>query len=1021
MFFSVISILVLLVSNCVCDNSCGPFCTWTLSDGILTISGKGPMTRFDSPADVPWCRDRGLIKKVVIEPGIITIGDYAFYQSSRLASIDIPESVELFGSHSFYRCSNLVSGTIGSINWNMDVNTKTITFTGKGKTPPFFRNYDTSYDGYASNAPWNSLTESITTVVISEGIRSLGVYAFAGCSCLTSVTLPEGFSFLEEGLFYGCSNLASIDIPSTVLEIRKSAFGYCRSLTEVTIPSSVIYLGSSIFIGLSALERLNILSEKFFTEKDTFDCPRLLSGSIGSINWSLNENILKITGYGKMQGFYVDDDKHTCFNNSPWGLSSGSLEKIDISEGVTSIGNGLFSQCSKLTSVTIPSTVTSIGDYAFCGASELRTITLPHKLLTIGRYAFLRCTELESIIIPDAVTTIGEDAFRECSGLREIKIGVGITSINENTFNGCSKLTSLEIPRNVQYIDDHSFANCSSLVSVDIENVLIRLIISPFSNCTSITSGSLGQIRWSLDQISGTLSFVGKGEMTNFNYGLRSSPWKESSKKIKKVNIVDGITSIGNFAFSSCTSLEFISIPSSVRLIGWSAFVGCPQWKSGALGNISWKFDDMTGELSFKGKGEMPNFYANGVPWYEIRSLIETVVIEDGITSIGDYAFFGCENLVVVKIPSTVTAVGINANVDEKILSSDVHLIAACGASCVATFFEDKLVIEGSGSMTNFQFERNTPWFKYNVDISSITISNGITSIGAYSFRSFDKLTSILLPISVRSIEEYAFDGCSNLEVVTIQENVESIGDFAFYGCKSLKTISFPDGLKYIGGNAFERCYALKSVTIPNSIIEIGLSALVVSDIIYYHGANAPALCDGAFDEVSAIVYVSENYPSSVFCGITIVYLDEYKDGVRWMFDESDMSLYFTGTNKISIDGAANTAPWSRFTPKTIKIVVKTPLEHVTKKTFAGYPVLTELYFFFFSFCAIPLFVIRNNHLFYFFIGKLQINPIWLFNCLICRQQLKKCLYYFIFCISLFITFSVIFLNVYFSDFLSKY
>ena len=153
--FRFATVLVCVFCVCMCDNACGPLCRWTLSDGVLTISGEGTMTKFRSQDDAPWHRDRGSIKKIVIEQGISSIGDYAFYQATRLLSIRIPSTVKTVGERAFYRCTSLTSGTVWLIDWNLCKETGEITFTGKGEMPPFPYSYDTSRHESAIGTPWH--------------------------------------------------------------------------------------------------------------------------------------------------------------------------------------------------------------------------------------------------------------------------------------------------------------------------------------------------------------------------------------------------------------------------------------------------------------------------------------------------------------------------------------------------------------------------------------------------------------------------------------------------------------------------------------------------------------------------------------------------------------------------------------------------------------------------------------------------------------------------------------------------
>ena len=489
-----------------------------------------------------------------------------------------------------------------------------------------------------------------------------------------------------------------------------------------------------------------------------------------------------------------------------------------------------------------------------------------------------------------------------------------------------------------------AFNGCTALKTVNVESTLTVLNICAFDKCGAITSGTFGTIKWALDSTKTMLSFTGTGDMMDFMSGTGSRPWDESANKITKVTLSEGIISIGDCAFFSCSNLQSVIIPASVLLIGNNAFGKCPQWDYGIFGGISWMFDASSGKRSFTGKGNIPEFYANGTPWDKVRLKVKTVVIGKGITSIGDYAFFGCKNLGSVTIPSTLTAVGINANVDEALLTGEIRRTARCGPDCVATFSDDELVLTGNGRMTNFPEASNTPWLHFTERITSVDVKAGITSIGSYSFQSFSRLTSVSLPQSLTSIEASAFQGCVSLTSVMIPEGVALIRKLGFSGCTLLKSVSLPNSLRAVEADAFADCSSLISITIPVGVVKIGHSAFKPVRAIYYNGVASPSDCRAAFNEEKATAYVTRAYTDSVFCMVPIVYSDEYDNWTKWTFDESDMSLHITGENKINIDGVASTAPWSRFSGKIIKIVVDVPLVQVTKATFDGYPLLTELY-----------------------------------------------------------------------------
>ena len=204
-------------------------------------------------------------------------------------------------------------------------------------------------------------------------------------------------------------------------------------------------------------------------------------------------------------------------------------------------------------------------------------------------------------------------------------------------------------------------------------------------------------------------------------------------------------------------------------LLALIASVGIASAQSGTCGdNLTWTLSDSV--LTISGTGAMANY--NTMPWYKYRSSIQSVIITDGVTSIGYGAFRGCKSLTFITIPNSVTNIGEDA----------FH-------SCSS--------------------------------LTSITIPNSVTSIGDGAFLGCESLTSITIPNSVTSIGNQAFCDCSSLTSVTIGNSVTSIGEFAFSECSSLTSITIPNSVTSIGQYAFAVCSSLASVTIGNSVTNI--------------------------------------------------------------------------------------------------------------------------------------------------------------------------------------------------------
>ena len=248
-------------------------------------------------------------------------------------------------------------------------------------------------------------------------------------------------------------------------------------------------------------------------------------GDGSNLTWTLDsEGVLTISGSGDMHGY-----DHL---GAPWYGIRSPVKSAVIADGVTSIGDSAFFDCTSLTSVTIPDSVTSIGEYAFYNCTSLTSVTIPNSVTSIGEYAFYNCTSLTSVAIPDSVTSIGEYAFYNCRSLTSVTIPDSVTSIGDDAFSNCKSLTSVTIPDSVTSIGDFAFSYCESLISVTIPDSVTSIGKGAFSNCTSLTSVT----------IPGSVTRIGVGAFA-------------SCTSLTSVTIPDSVTSINNGAFYDCSSL----------------------------------------------------------------------------------------------------------------------------------------------------------------------------------------------------------------------------------------------------------------------------------------------------------------------------------------------------------------------------------------------------------------------------------------------------------------------------------
>ena len=392
------------------------------------------------------------------------------------------------------------------------------------------------------------------------------------------------------------------------------------------------------------------------------------------------------------------------------------------------------------------------------------------------------------------------------------------------------------------------------------------------SNIGIIDSGTYGgNLTWKLTE-AGTLIISGTGAMKNCSYRKEEYeiPWYSYRSFIRRAVIANSVTSIGDYAFSGCSSLTSATIPNSVTSIGRDAFYYCNSLTSviipdsvTSIGLSAFEgCSSLTSVTIPNGVKSIESFAFRGcsslisvtipdsvtsIEWgaFEDCSSLTSVKIGNGVKSIGDDAFNGCSNLTSVTIPDSVTSIGSDAfygcsgltsvTIPDSVTSIGSDAFKDCSSLTSVTIGNG---VTSTQCFTFSEYSRLTSVkigngvkrirddaFKGCSNLTSVTIGNSVTSIGDYAFSGCSSLTSVTIPNGVMSIEECTFYDCSSLANVTIPDSVTSIGEYAFEGCSSLKSVTIPNGVTNIGQSTFSGCSSLKSVTIPNSITSIGYRA----------------------------------------------------------------------------------------------------------------------------------------------------------------------------------------------------
>ena len=420
-----------------------------------------------------------------------------------------------------------------------------------------------------------------------------------------------------------CGKKKNLIISDSVTSIGDFAFCNCSSLESITIPKSVTRIGSGIFGGCSSLKTVIVEAgnPEYHSAKNCIiqtKSKTLIAGCDNSV--------------------IPDDGSVTSLGDGAFE-NCRLLESITIPRSVTSIGNHVFLQCSSLKNIDIPNSVTSIGEGVFIRCTSLKSITFPNGITRIKAYMLNGCTSLESISIPDSVTSIEGSAFYgtyliqkengvyyvdkwviTCDrSLKQVQLRNNTVGIASCAFDGCSSLESITIPKSVTIIDDRAFDGCRSLTNIVIPNSVASIGEFAFWSCSSLTSivipnsvTSIGdRAFWYCDSLASITVEQGNPIYHSEGNCIIETKSKTLIAGCKNSVIPDdgSVTSIGDRAFSWCSSLKSIVIPDSVTSIGDSAFSWC-----GSLTNI---------------------------------------VIHDSVTSIGDWAFSDCKSLKTIEYAGT--------------------------------------------------------------------------------------------------------------------------------------------------------------------------------------------------------------------------------------------------------------------------------------------------------------------------------------------------------------------------------
>ena len=583
---------------------------------------------------------------------VTRVGDWAFDDCSALTSVTIPETVTSIGESAFADCSGLKNVNVPNA----------VTSVG------------------ASAFYGCSVLESMT---IPDGVTVIEDWTFSGCVALTEMSIPYGVTSIGESAFEDCSGLVDLAVPETVKTIGESAFSGCTSLESLILYEGLESIGDYAFSGCMSLTSAHVPDSVTTLGKSEFaDCTSLETVTIGKGVKSIGEHMFRdctaLTYVGLPEG--LESIGYGAFSDCE------ALTKITLPESVTEIWDSAFIGCGKLKYVSLPPALSSIKDYTFNACSSLADLTIPAGVKDIGSYAFHGCSSLTDLTIPGAVGAIGSLAFSDCTALANVTFEYGVASIGDDVFNGCAKLATVSLPKSVEYVGDYAFGDGTTLTKVSVSSGdtdrMKKLLDDSFHDTSGIEFVEQAYETWTdADGVRWCYRLV-DGEAEIYNDGRHSAIPEKTAGAIVVPSTLGGcpVTRIGDAAFSKCTAVTDVTIPTTVTDIGKRAFYKCVALKNVPIpssvtsieNGAFWGCESLADPNGFVVVRKVLHYYAGSAAEVTIPDgvtvigngafnnhvALTSVIVPSGVAEIGQNAFSGCAALATAKIPATVKTIG---------------------------------------------------------------------------------------------------------------------------------------------------------------------------------------------------------------------------------------------------------------------------------------------------------------------------------------------------------------------------
>lgn len=874
---------------------------------------------------------------------LTAIPEYAFEKCYALNTISIPGSIATIGESAFDGCRTLNTvnfseglETIESYAfWKLPLTTLSLPASLKTIGPRAFAYNKFATVTFADNSQLETIgdaafsaNEELTTIVIPASVKTIGLEAFDSCIALQSISFAPNSAVETIGNYaFAATALTSFTMPETTadaLSLGTGLFADCLKLTQFHISGSVKDMSGvlddcpniqAITVAdenelYSASEGQPILYSK--DKKIIYYVFGALTGDIvldlsvtkiadsafkdqeGITSLTIKTNVVEIgahafencTNLATLTFEHVEGTEFALTTIGEKAFYKTAIAEVVLPKNVTSVGKYAFSLISGLTKVEVNAGLTTIGDYAFAQNAKLATVTLPEGLGKIGNYMFYKADALTQVLIPASVKEVGNYAFAANASKKLAKIEFApdsqVTKIGNYAFNQTA-ITTMVIPNTVTSFGTYVFDGCKSLASVTLPDGIKTIPDYTFRNCTALTTYTVPE----------TVTKIGKYAFASASVATITLPAGlatidanafNANTKLKTVNFAETPTAtkltIGDGAFTGCTLLTAISLPSNLTEIGKLAFSKSKLSSITIPETVTTIKDQAFSECKSLTSATLGNAKLTtiGTKLFEKCTVLANVTLREGLTKLGTYMFgyssysssYSCMKLTKITLPSTLKSIPqyafANSGLTEIDLSNtavteigekafyasstsaakltSLKMNTVC-TKIIKNAFEGQ-AIKGEVDLSKVTYLGSSA-FKGNKAITKVTIGKGLVSLGTAIFQNCTGLTSVV------------FEEGFNVTGKAVDATSGDAGASMFASCSNLGAVTMPSSLKKIAGSMFNGCTkfvpdTLEHVTEISSSAFAKCAAIVTADI-----SNALTVGDAAFSECTKLENVTLN------------------------------------------------------------------------------------------------------------------------------------------------------------------